>query len=36
MKISYQQTNDIIRDALIKGDPASILRIDNTAKYIIE
>jgi len=36
MKISYQQTNDIIRDTLIKGNPASILRIDNTAKYIIE
>jgi hypothetical protein len=36
MKLDFLQTNEFIKQALIKGDPANILRIDNTARYFIE
>ena len=36
MIIDFHQTNELIKNILIKGEPASILRIDNTAGYIVE
>lgn len=36
MLIDFHQTNELIKNIIVKGQPASILRIDNTAGYIIE
>lgn len=34
--LNFEEINNAIKQVLLKGDPASILRIDNTAGYVIE
>lgn len=36
MSYDFYQANEAIKEILIKGDPASVLRIDNTAGYVID
>ena len=36
MIVDFHKTNDLIKDILVNDKPASILRIDNTAGYILE